>query len=291
MTTQPKRRSTLLKILALLSQIRWYNVLLLLIGQYLAAFFVFEPIDDWRNVLFDVGTHLTIWSAALILVFGFLINSFYDLETDAMNRPNQTAFEQLVSRATSLRISIGALFLGLLMASAVSWRGLIFYTFYAFLLWFYSHKLRKTPLIGHMSASFIGLLPFFGISVYHEFLSLHTLAFGGLIGLTLFARELLKDLLMVKGDVVMGKTTAVSEFGGDQVRLALLISSAIAWIPAFFTHDIFDPYAKLGIIMMLLLLSLANTLTVKAKGIRGLRWAHLCYKVVLVIGILTIPFL
>ena len=291
MTALNRRRYSLLKFLALLSQIRWYNVLLLLIGQYLAALFVFEPSNSWQSTLSDTGTHLTIWSSAFLLVFGFLINSFYDLETDTINRPKQTAFERLVSQSTSLRIAVLALIIGLLMAYTVSWRGLLFYGFYAFLLWFYSHKVRNIPLVGHFSAAIIGLLPFFGISVYHQYLSLHTLAFGGLIGLALFSRELLKDLLMVKGDTVMGKSTAASEFGGDQVRLALIISSGIAWIPAFFTQQWFGFYAQLGMLLMLVLLSVANTLTLGAKSLRGLRWAHLCYKVVLVIGILTVPFL
>lgn len=291
MTTINRRRYSLLKFLALLSQIRWYNVLLLLLGQYLAALFVFEPSKSLGQILSDSGTHLTIWSSASLLVFGFLINSFYDLESDVINRPKQTAFERLVSQGTSLRIAVIALILGLMMAFIVSWRGLLFYGFYAFILWFYSHKLRNIPLLGHFSAALIGLLPFFGISVYHQYLSLHTLAFGGLIGLALFSRELLKDLLMVKGDAVVGKSTAASEFGGDQVRLALIISSGVAWIPAFFTQQWFGAYAQLGMLLMLVLLSIANTLTLNTKGIRGLRWAHLCYKLVLIIGVLTIPFL
>ena len=266
-------------------------MLLLLLGQYLAALFVFEPSKSLGQILSDSGTHLTIWSSASLLVFGFLINSFYDLESDVINRPKQTAFERLVSQGTSLRIAVIALILGLMMAFIVSWRGLLFYGFYAFILWFYSHKLRNIPLLGHFSAALIGLLPFFGISVYHQYLSLHTLAFGGLIGLALFSRELLKDLLMVKGDAVVGKSTAASEFGGDQVRLALIISSGVAWIPAFFTQQWFGAYAQLGMLLMLVLLSIANTLTLNTKGIRGLRWAHLCYKLVLIIGVLTIPFL
>jgi 4-hydroxybenzoate polyprenyltransferase len=260
-------------------------------GQYLAALFVFEADRPWDIVLSDAGTHLTIWSAAFILVFGFLINSFYDLETDTINRPKQTAFERLVSQRTSLRIAVLALLTGLLMAYVVSWRGLMFYGAYAVILWFYSHKLRKIPLVGHFSASIIGLLPFFGISVYHQYLSWHTIAFGGLVGLALFARELLKDLIMVTGDTLLGKSTVASEYGEEQTRLALIITSGVAWIPAFFTQAWFSTYAQAGMLSILVLLSVANTLTLGAKGPRTLRWAHLCYKMVLVIGVLTIPFL
>lgn len=291
MTTINRRRYSLLKILALLSQIRWYNVLLLVLGQYLASLFVFEERFDRLDTAKDLGTHLTIWASALVLIFGFLINSFYDLESDTINRPKQTAFERLVRQSTSLRIAIISLLIGLGLAYTVSYKALLYYGIYAALLWFYSHKLRKIPMLGHVSASFIGLMPFFGISVYHQFFSWHTIAFGGLVGLALFARELLKDLLMVTGDAIIGKTTMASEFGEDQTRLALIITSGIAWIPAFFTQAWFNTYAQVGMLSMLVLLSVANTLTLGAKGNRTLRWAHLCYKVVLVIGVLTIPFL
>ena len=62
----------------MLSQVRWYNVSLLLLGQYLTACFVFAPRDLRWNILLDLNTHLIAWSGALIMAFGFLINSFYD---------------------------------------------------------------------------------------------------------------------------------------------------------------------------------------------------------------------
>ncbi|HCP40983.1 MAG TPA: hypothetical protein DIT65_04245 [Cryomorphaceae bacterium] len=147
MTALNRRRYSLLKFLALLSQIRWYNVLLLLIGQYLAALFVFEPSNSWQRTLADTGTHLTIWSSAFLLVFGFLINSFYDLETDTINRPKQTAFERLVSQSTSLRIAVLALIIGLLMAYTVSWQGLLFYDFMPL---YYGYTVTKSAIF-HLS--------------------------------------------------------------------------------------------------------------------------------------------
>jgi len=71
LTAINRRRYSLLKILALLSQIRWYNVLLLVLGQYLASLFVFEERFDRLDTAKDIGTHLTIWSSALVLIFGF----------------------------------------------------------------------------------------------------------------------------------------------------------------------------------------------------------------------------
>lgn len=286
-----RRRLRILKVLALLSQIRWYNILLLLIGQYLAALFVFaKPGHRWE-VFFQYNTHAIIWSSSLLLSFGFLINSFYDLEADSINRPKQTAFERLVSKATSLRIALLLLTLGLLLSFSVSWKSLGFFAAYAAGLWYYSHRLAHVPIVAHVSAAILALVPFFGISVHQHYISLHTLAFGSLLGLTLFSRELLKDLMRYKGDMVAGRATAVSEFGIDRTRNALLVSTSIAWIPAFFTRGLFSGTAEIGILIILVGLTASNLLTLRSNELSNLRWAHLGYKIILVIGVLTIPFL
>ena len=286
-----KRRLNALKVLALLSQIRWYNILLLLLGQYLAALYVFA--DKYARIpLFtDAGTHLSIWASALLLASGFLINTFYDLEADSINRPRQTSFERLVRKSTSLRVAGILLCSGLLMAFTVSWRALGYYGIYALLLWLYSHRLRNIPFIGHASAAVLGLMPFFGISIYHDFISLPTLAYGMLLGLALFSRELVKYLMGFKCDIIAGKVNAAVVYGTSKVQLVLVINTVLAWIPAYFTRPLFSEHATYGIIALLLLLTLSNLITLRSINLRNLRWAHLGYKLVLVIGVLTIPFL
>ena len=277
--------------MALLSQIRWYNILLLLLGQYLAALYVFADKYARIPLLTDAGTHLTIWASALILASGFLINTFYDIEADSINRPRQTSFERLVRKSTSLRVAGILLFSGLLIAFSVSWRALGYYGLYAFLLWLYSHRLRNIPFVGHASAAIIGLMPFFGISVYHDFISIPTLAYGMLLGLALFSRELVKDLLGFKGDIIAGKVNVAAVYGTGKVQLVLVINTVLAWTPAYFARPLFSDYASNGIVTLLLMLTVSNLIALRSINLHNLRWAHLGYKLVLVIGVLTIPFL
>ena len=277
--------------MALLSQIRWYNILLLLLGQYLAALYVFADKYARIPLLTDAGTHLSIWASALILASGFLINTFYDIEADSINRPRQTSFERLVRKSTSLRVAGILLFSGLLIAFSVSWRALGYYGLYACLLWLYSHRLRNIPFVGHASAAIIGLMPFFGISVYHDFISIPTLAYGMLLGLALFSRELVKDLLGFKGDIIAGKVNVAAVYGTGKVQLVLVINTVLAWTPAYFTRPLFSDYASYGIVTLLLMLTVSNLIALRSINLHNLRWAHLGYKLVLVIGVLTIPFL
>ncbi len=286
-----RNRLQFLKVLALLSQIRWYNIALLLLGQYLIAIFVFAPHGGRADVFYDFNTHAVAWSAAFVLGFGFLINSFYDHDADSINRPKQSAFERLVSKRTSLNTAITLLVIGLLLSWTVSYKATGFFALFAAGLWYHSHRLRNIPIVSHTSAAVLALTPFFGMSVYHNFSSLHTFAYGALLGLTLFSRELLKDLLMIKGDIIVGRRTVASEYGEENTRFALMVSAMVAWIPAFFTRSLFNEHAEIGIFIILVLLSVANLIALKAKNLEGLRWAHLTYKVILVLGILTLPFL
>ena len=166
----------LLKLLALLSQIR-YNIALLLLGQYLTACFVFAPVDLRWNTLLDINTHLIAWSGAFILAFGFLINSFYDYAVDTINRPKQSAFEVGVKR-TSLNTAIFFLVLGLLGAWLVGFKALLFFGLFAVKFGNTNTALKNLPIVSHTSAAILALTPFFGMSVYHNFSPIHTFAYG-----------------------------------------------------------------------------------------------------------------
>lgn len=291
MKTLNRNRLKIIKLLALLSQVRWYNVSLLLLGQYLTACFVFAPRDLRWHILLDINTHLIAWSGAFIMAFGFLINSFYDYAVDTINRPKQSAFERLVSKRTSLKTAIFLLVFGLFGAFLVNFKAFVFFGLFSIGLWYYSHRLKNLPIVSHTSAAILALTPFFGMSVYHNFSSIHTFAYGALLGLCLFSREMLKDLLMVKGDVIIGRKTIASEFGEDKTRFAIMTIAIIAWIPALFVKGLFSPYAEIGIFIILVLLSFATLIVLKTSQLKGLRWAHLIYKVILVIGVLNLPFL
>jgi hypothetical protein len=134
-------------------------------------------------------------------------------------------------------------------------------------------------------------MPFFGISVYHDFISIPTLAYGMLLGLALFSRELVKDLLGFKGDIIAGKVNVAAVYGTGKVQLVLVINTVLAWTPAYFTRPLFGDYASYGIVTLLLMLTVSNLIALRSINLHNLRWAHLGYKLVLVIGVLTIPFL
>src|SRR5690606_2292981 len=119
------------------------------------------------TVLKDLHLFFIILSSALAIASGYLINNLYDSEKDLINRPNKSKLDKMVSKSTQLKTYFALNFFSVGFALLVSWRAALFYSVFIFLLWFYSHKVKKNyPLLANLMAAFLVLMPFFGILMH-----------------------------------------------------------------------------------------------------------------------------
>ena len=79
--------STLVKILAIFSIARWYNIFLITVSLYAIQIFIFENSISFLFSFRGLNLHLYVLSIDLIVVGGYLINAFYDFEKDMINQP------------------------------------------------------------------------------------------------------------------------------------------------------------------------------------------------------------
>ena len=229
-TNFQKRNSFYLKIIALLSTVRWKNILATVFAQYIAFLFAFNTKDDLWNSLVETKVHLIIAATAFILAGGYIINNFYDLEKDIINRPHRTRFQNLISDGFKLKFYLVLNTIGLLIAFIASWRIFIFFLIYGFLLWFYSHKLSKIVFVREMTACFLSVLAFFSLALYFKMVAMSFVLYGASLFFALFARELYKDIIWLKGDVVNGYQSIASIKGIQFSKLLfqiILISSIL----------------------------------------------------------------
>lgn len=229
-TNFQKRNSFYLKIISLLSTVRWKNILVTVFAQYLAFLFAFNTKDDLWNSLVETKVHLIIAATGFILAGGYIINNFYDLEKDIINRPHRTRFQNLISDGFKLKFYLVLNTIGLLIAFIASWRIFIFFLIYGFLLWFYSHKLSKIVFVREMTACFLSVLAFFSLALYFKMVAMSFVLYGASLFFALFARELYKDIIWLKGDVVNGYQSIASIKGIQFSKLLfqiILISSIL----------------------------------------------------------------
>jgi len=164
----PKQKSFIVKAFSLFSVVRGYNILVIVIAQYLASIYILAPHKPLGHVLFDVNLLMLVLASAATIAAGYIINNFYDSEKDLINRPEKSKLDRLVSQNTKLSIYFILNFSAVVMASYVSFKPVVFFSAYIFLIWFYSHKLKKMPIIGNLTSAILTILPFFAIFMYYK---------------------------------------------------------------------------------------------------------------------------
>ena len=73
-----KNKLVLLKLLSLFSVVRGYNILVIVLAQYLTSVFILAPNIPLKKVLFDTNLFVIVLASAGVIAAGYIINNFYD---------------------------------------------------------------------------------------------------------------------------------------------------------------------------------------------------------------------
>lgn len=258
LSTRNKR--ILLKTFSLFSAVRGYNILVVIIAQYLASAFILSPGLPLRDVLFDANLFFLILASASVIASGYIINNFYDSEKDLINRPRKTMLDRVVSQRTKLSVYFLLNFAAVFFASYVSFRAVVFFSIYIFMIWLYSYRLKKILILGNLVASVLAITPFFIVFVYYKNFETVIFIHAMFLYLMIVMRELVKDLENMQGDLAQGYRTIPIVFGERWSKVFLMICALLAVIPTLLLITRFDIgymvyyfYASLGMIILFVL--------------------------------------
>ena len=235
-----KNKLLLLKFLSLFSVVRGYNILIIVIAQYLASLFILSPDLPLKAVIFDLNLFLIVLATALVIAGGYIINSFYDSEKDLINRPHKTRLDHLVSQKKILTLYFVLNFLAIIVASYVSFFAVLFFSGYIFGIWFYSHKLKKIAFLGNLVSATLALIPFFAVFIYYRNFETVIFVHATFLGLIIMIRELVKDLENLKGDLALGYHTIPVTYGERSSKSLITLLIGLTVIPTYFLINKFD---------------------------------------------------
>jgi 4-hydroxybenzoate polyprenyltransferase len=235
-----KNKHLLLKIVSMFSVIRGYNIPIIALAQYLSAIFILAPEKRALSVLLDFNLFIIVIVSSLTIASGYIINNFYDSEKDLINRPNKSQLDRLVSQKTKLKVYFTVNFIVFLLSFFVSFRAVLFFSSYIFMIWFYSHKLKKMAIVGNMTAAFLAVLPFFAILLYYKNIYPQIFAHANFLFLLLIIREIIKDLENIKGDIANDYQTIPVMFGESTAKKIITLLTVLTIIPIYFLVEIFE---------------------------------------------------
>ena len=229
-----RQKLVLLKFFSMFSVIRGYNILIIVIAQYLTSIFILAHHKTVRDVVLDLGLFMLVMASAATIAGGYIINNFYDYEKDLINRPRKSMLDRLVSQNTKLVFYFVLNFLAVIMASYVSFRAVIFFSLYIFAIWFYSHKLKKLPIIGNLTSAVLTITPFFAVFIYYKNFEAVIFAHAMFLFLIISMRELTKDLENLKGDLALNYRTIPVVYGERISKVMLSIIILLTLVPIYY---------------------------------------------------------
>lgn len=284
-----KNKLILLKFLSLFSIVRGYNILMITLAQYLASIYILAPGLPLRNVVFDFNLFVIVTSSALAIAGGYIINNFYDSEKDLINKPRKSMLDRLVSQRTKLSTYFVLNFFAAFFASYVSFRAVLFFSAYIFGIWFYSHKLKKVPFLGNFVSATLAIAPFFVVFIYYKNFATVIFVHAMFLFLLILAREMIKDLENIAGDMTQNYKTVPILYGAKFSKACISILVVLTLIPSLLLINDFDiGYMYLYFMGSIGLLVWFIIQLWKSKSKIHYVWLHNILKFIIITGVFSI---
>ncbi len=204
-----------LQVKGLWRLLRPVNVLIGALSIGLGAV-VTGTLSPLRNVL------LACLSGGVITGAANAINDYFDIEIDRINKPTRPLPAQIVTPSGALTWSVFLFGLGIALSLLINGAALGIAATASFLLFLYSWRFKRLPLVGNATVSLVSGLAFVygGVAVGRFGASLVPAAFAFLFH---FGREVLKDIEDISGDRANAARTFPICCGVNAARI--LISS------------------------------------------------------------------
>ncbi|NNJ88484.1 MAG: geranylgeranylglycerol-phosphate geranylgeranyltransferase [Eudoraea sp.] len=284
-----KNKLLLLKLLSLFSIVRGYNVLMIVIAQYLASIYILAPDLPLREVVFDLRLFALVLASSLVIAGGYIINSFYDSEKDLINKPRKSMLDRLVSQRTKLSTYFVLNFLAVLFASYVSFKAVLFFSGYIFGIWLYSHKLKKIAFFGNLVSAFLAITPFFAVFVYYKNFETVIFVHAMFLFLLILARELIKDMENIAGDLALNYKTIPILYGTKYAKAYITLLILLTLVPAILLIRSFDVgYMYLYFYASIVLLIIFLILLWRSSTKKHYVWLHNILKFIIIVGLFSI---
>jgi len=224
----------------LLKLIRWQNLLIIFLTQLMAWACVILPAANDKSLLL-LGTEnflILSLSTVLIAAAGYIINDYFDIKIDLINRPHKMVLEKRIPIKTAIILhsvfNIGGLLLAFVIArQAGHYSWLLLQVVCTLLLWFYSTHFKRQFVTGNVIVALLTALTIITLVWYeplmhpYVFRKPFVISKNGVMPnpvwvlgfYTFFAfmltwmREIVKDMEDFKGDAEQGCVTMPIKWG------------------------------------------------------------------------------
>ena len=218
------------QILGFVSTTRLFNVIVLCLTQYLISIYILAPERSLTSLILDFNLFIIVLLTAISTLSGYIINNFYDSEKDRINRPKMFFLGNLISVINQLKIYFLFNLIVMIISISISYKVFVFYSFYIFIIWLYSYKIKRFYWASNFISSAIVIYPFFGVILYFGTFSFKVILMALFLFNLLFLRDLVKDLQNFNGDWIQEYKTLPIIYGVFNTKILASFFSLFTFI-------------------------------------------------------------
>ena len=255
----------MVKLIDFFRLIRFKNLLIIAISQYLIRYAIIIPMTDSKS-LSDLQFFFLVLSTIFIAAAGYIINDYFDTKVDRLNN-RKLIIDHTIKRREAILLHFVFSGIGIFLGFFLGWRvdiinlGFI-NLFCSCALWFYSTHFKRAYLSGNLLISLLTALSILIIPLYEIIPNPNTngenafyviCSYAIFAFITTFIREIIKDFEDASGDKKMGYNTfaIISEKTAKKVVQSLsLILITVIGVVAY--HQLKYPaYLAAGYVILL----------------------------------------
>ncbi len=272
---------------ALLRLTRFWNLVIIGLSQYFVTIFLID-----RELLLDWKLFVLSSSTAIIAAAGYIINDYYDIKIDLINKPNRVVIGKNITRRYALFFHSILSFMGVALGFVLSWKLGVINFLSAFLLWVYSNNLKRQPFIGNFVVAWLTSISIVLVNILYDVSNSLVIIYALFAFFMTLIREIVKDMEDLKGDNTFGCRTLPIIWGIRKTKallyilLGLLASSVLllnAWysqLPlSYFLIFLFIP---LGLLLLRL---------IRADTRKDFYWLSQACKIIMLLGVISMVFI
>ncbi|MGF7215291.1 4-hydroxybenzoate polyprenyltransferase [Spirosoma lacussanchae] len=235
--------------------IRVQNLLIVVLTQFLARIALVGPREQWLQILVDPTIWLLSFSTVCIAAAGYIINDYFDIKIDLVNKPDRVVIGRYLKRRVALVAHQSLNVIGCLIGLYLSRWVFVVDVVSVSLLWFYSANLKRQPVTGNIVISLLTALSLIVLAVYYrqnaDMLLIYALFSFGIS----LVREIIKDMQDIRGDARFGCRTLPIVWGLRRTKYLLYVLIASFITTLFLIADSLNNW-RLEVIFLILLVPL-----------------------------------
>jgi 4-hydroxybenzoate polyprenyltransferase len=265
---------------------RVWNLFIIAFSQYLTAAMLIgiHTLLDWK--LFILST-----STVMIAAAGYIINDYYDIKIDLVNKPERVVIGKSITRRYAILYHSLLSIIGIALGFVLNWRIGAMNFASVFLLWWYSNDLKRQPFIGNVVVALLTGIAIFIVDGLYNTGNMLILVYATFAFFMTLIREIIKDMEDLKGDHTFGCKTLPIIWGLRKTKFVIygiLSIFALAVLLLNFLYTELPLYYFLIFLFPTLLWLFYRLIRADTK--KDFEWLSTFCKIIMLLGILSLVF-